>query len=232
VGKRVEVPARCPPEHRDERGLRQPGHVRDGREPARAELAGGDRADPPEPLDGERMQEVELALGRHDEQAVGLGDAARHLGEELRPGHADRDGQTDPLAHLAAQARGDLRRGAREALHAPHVEERFVDRQPFDERRRVLEHPVHRLARLGVCRHARLDDDRLRAQAPRLRSAHRRSDAVGLRLVARREHDAGAHDHGPAAQARVVALLDRRVERVEVGVEDRRLARHEHMFVQ
>jgi len=33
-----------------------------------------------------------------------------------------------------------------------------------------------------------------------------------------------------AAEPRVVPLLDRREERVEVGVEDRRLAVHEHMF--
>ena len=61
-------------------------------------------------------------------------------------------------------------------------------------------------------------------------TAHRRADAERLGLVAGREHDAAADDHRPAAQARVVALLDRRVERVEVGVEDRAHARHEHMF--
>ena len=70
----------------------------------------------------------------------------------------------------------------------------------------------------------------MRAEPPRLRAAHRRADAVRLRLVARGEHDAPADDHRPAAQARIVALLDRREERVEIGVEDRRLAVHEHMF--
>ena len=43
------------------------------------------------------------------------------------------------------------------------------------------------------------------------------------------EHYAGADDHGPAAQSWVVALLHRRIEGVEVGVEDGR-RRHEHMF--
>ena len=56
------------------------------------------------------------------------------------------------------------------------------------------------------------------------RAAHRGADAERLRLVAGGEHDPAADDHRPAAQARVVALLDRRVERVEVGVQDRRLA--------
>ena len=53
-------------------------------------------------------------------------------------------------------------------------------------------------------------------------AAHRGAHAERLRLVAGGEHDAAADDHRPAAQPRVVALLDRRVERVEVGVEDRR----------
>ena len=64
----------------------------------------------------------------------------------------------------------------------------------------------------------------LRAQPARLPAAHRRAHAARPRLVARREHDAAADDHRPAAQPRIVALLDRRVERVEVGVQDRRLA--------
>ena len=75
------------------------------------------------------------------------------------------------------------------------------------------------------------DHDRLRAQPAGPCAAHRSADAVGLGLVAGRKHDTAADDHGAAAQARIVALLDRREERVEVGVQDRRLVQHEHMFV-
>ena len=63
-------------------------------------------------------------------------------------------------------------------------------------------------------------------------AAHRRPHAVRLGLVARREHDPAADDHRAAAQARVVALLDRREERVRVGVQDRPHSRHEHMFAE
>ena len=66
--------------------------------------------------------------------------------------------------------------------------------------------------------------DGVRAQPARAAAAHRRPDPVRLRLVARREDDAGSHDHRPPAQARVVTLLDRREEGVEVGVKDRRRA--------
>ena len=72
--------------------------------------------DAPEPLDRQRVEERQLAVGRHDEQAVGLGHAARHLGEELGARHADGDRQPDLLEHLAPQPRGDLRRRARDPL--------------------------------------------------------------------------------------------------------------------
>ncbi len=91
---------------------------------------------------------------------------------------------------------------ARDRSQPADVEERLVDREPLDERRRVVEHREHGLARLGVGRHPRRHDDRVGAQPPRLPPAHRGPDAVRLGLVARREHDSAADDHGPPAQAR------------------------------
>ena len=125
------------------------------------QLARRRRPDAPEPLDRERMEEVELAVGLDDEQAVGLRDAARHLRQELRPRHPDRDRQADPLAHVATQPRRDLRGRSRQPLHPANVEERLVDRERLDERRRVLEDGEHRLAGLRVRAHPRLDDDDL-----------------------------------------------------------------------
>ena len=219
----VEVPARRASEHRHERLLRQLGHLADRPDPAVVQALCGLRSDAPQTLDRERMEEVELAVGWHDEQAVRLGDPARDLGEELRPRHADRDRETDAVAHIPTQARRDLGRRPGDPPHATDVEERLVDRQPLDERRRVLEDLEHRLAGLGVRRHPRGDDDRVGAESTRVPPAHRRSDAVRLGLVARREHDACPDDHGAAAQACVVPLLDRREERVDVGVQDGRL---------
>ena len=62
-------------------------------------------ADAPDPLDRQRVQEPELVVGRHDEQAVRLGHGAGDLGEELRAGDPDADRQADALAHLPTQAR-------------------------------------------------------------------------------------------------------------------------------
>ena len=198
--------------------------------PRCVQLARGHRADAPQPLDRQRVQERDLLLRRHHEQAVWLGHAAGHLRQVLRPRHADGDREADLLAHPAPQPRGHRRRGARDPPHAAHVEERLVDRQPLDQRGRVVEQREHGLARVDVGREPRRDDHGVRAQLPRPLAAHRAVHAARLRLVAGREDHSAADDHGPPAQARVVALLDRREERVEVRVQDDGVGRHEHMF--
>ena len=58
--------------------------------------------DAPESLDAQRMEEVELARRRHHQEPVGLRHSARHLGQELGPRHADRDGQPDTLEDVRA----------------------------------------------------------------------------------------------------------------------------------
>ena len=94
----------------------------------------------------------------------------------------------------------------------------------------LLEHVEHRPAGRRVRGHPWRHDDRIRAQPARHPSAHGGPDAARLRLVTRSQHHPSAHDDRPPAQIRVVALLDRRVEGVEVSVEDGGLTGHEHMF--
>jgi hypothetical protein len=48
------------------------------------------------------MKEGELAVRRHDKQAVGLRDAARNLRQELRARHTHRDRKTDTRSHVVA----------------------------------------------------------------------------------------------------------------------------------
>jgi hypothetical protein len=230
VGERVQVAPAGPAEQRDQQRFAQRGDLADRADPHAVQGGCGDPADPPEPLDGQRVQEGQLALRRDQQQPVGLGDPAGHLGQELGARDAHRDGQPDLLEHVAAQRRGDVVRGPGDPPQPAHVEERLVDRDALDQRRRGAEDLEHRLARIRVGAHPRRHDDRLRAELARLPSAHRGAHAAGLRLVGRREDHAPADDDRPAAQAHVVALLDRRVESVQVGVQDRGAARHEHMF--
>jgi hypothetical protein len=225
VRERVEMPAGGLPEHGGQQFRRELGDLTDRVQAPVVELAGGDGADAPEPLDLERVQERELPVGRDEQQPVGLRDAARDLREELRSRDPDRDREPDFLCDSLSQSLGDLERRAEAALHAAHVEERLVDRKPFDERRGVVEDAEDVLARCGVGVEARRHDARVRAEPERGLLAHRRVDAEALRLVARGEHDAHADDRRHAAQAGVVALLDGSEERVEIRVQD-----HERMF--
>ena len=213
-----------------ERGLAELRHLRDRGDRALPELPRGHGPDAPQSLDRQPVQERDLAVDRHDEQAVGLGHAAGHLRQELRPRHAHRHADADPLEHGCPQVHRDLSRRAGDPAQPADVQERLVDRESLHERRGVVEDREHRLARLAVRLHPRPNDDRLRAQASRLRLAHRRPDAERLGLVAGREHDAASDDHGTAAQRWVVPLFDRRVEGVGVGVQDRALVPHRSML--
>jgi hypothetical protein len=230
VSQGVEVPARGSPEKGDEHLFGEPGNLADGRDPPVVELPGGNRADAPQPFDRERVEKRQLAVGRDHEQPVRLRYAAGHLGEELGPGHPDGDGQANALEDLTPQSHGDIRWRAGDPPQPSDVEERLVDRQPFDQRRRLLEDLIHRLARLGVGRHPRLDHERVGTQPAGLSSTHGRAHPIGLGLVTGREHDPRADDHGTGAQTRVISLLDGRIEGIEVGMQDGGLGRHEQMF--
>ena len=125
-------------------------------------------------------------------------------------------------------ARADLPRdrggGAEVAQRLRHVQIGLVERQRLDQRRVVGEDrvdlPRHRLVHVEARRH----EHELRAHPPRRHRGHRRAHAETPRLVARRRHHAAfaapADRHRPAAQRRVVALLDRGVERIHVDMDD------------
>ncbi len=135
------------------------------------------------------MQKAKFALGWHDQEAVGLGDGTGHLGQELGAGDADADRQINSIAHLVAQTHGDLGGCAGDASQAADIEERLVDRDALDERRGVVEHVEHRLARFGIGSEPRFDENQVGTQPPGLTAAHRTTHASGSGLVA------GAHHH-------------------------------------
>jgi hypothetical protein len=128
VSEGVEVTARRSSEDRDQIGRAPLGDLADGRDPPLVELAGGGRPDAPEALHRKRMQERQLPAGRNHEQAVGLGRAARHLRNELRPRNPDRDRQSHPLANVTPKPDRDLPGRARDPLQAADVEEGLLHR--------------------------------------------------------------------------------------------------------
>ena len=178
---------------------------------------------------GNGCRNVELAVGRNDAAARrAWPTAARDLGQELGPGDADGDAEPDRFADARAGAARRSRSGVPDTRRRPPTSRNAssIDR-PSTSGVVSLEHLEHRLARLAVGREARAAPRLRRGHSRRAwRAAHRGAHAVGLGLVAGRQHDAAADDHRPAPQLRVVALLDRRVERVEVGVQDALAGRH------
>ena len=220
VGECVQLAAGRAAEHRHQQLRRLGCQLTDGADAVVVELLGGDPADAPHLLHGERVEKAQLAVGRHHQQAVGLGDTAGDLGQELGAGHADRDRQPDVGQDRATEPGGDLARGAGEVLEPAHVEERLVDRQPLDRGRELVEDAVGRLACLGVGGEPWGDHDGVGTQPAGGPAAHRRSHPERAGLVAGRQHHPAADDHRAPAKGRVVSLLDRRVERVEVGVQD------------
>ena len=108
---------------------------------------------------GSGWRNADSPSGGTSSSPSGLADGAGDLGEELRAGDADGDRQPDPLAHVGAQPGGDLDRRAGDAAQPADVEERLVDRDALDERRRVVEHGEHGPAGVGVGLEAGRHDD-------------------------------------------------------------------------
>ena len=60
-------------------------------------------AHPPQSPDRKRVQEIQLAVGRYQQQTVRFGLLARYFREELGSRDTYGDGQPDAVAHLGAQ---------------------------------------------------------------------------------------------------------------------------------
>ena len=127
------------------------------------------RADAPEPLDRQRVEERRArASGGTTSSPSGLATPLATLARNFVRATPTVIG-SPTRSRTSRRSRTAISSGEPDdPLHPAHVEERLVDREPLDERRRVVEDREHRLARLGVGRHARRHDDRVRAQPPRL----------------------------------------------------------------
>ena len=179
VGQGVQVAAGRPPEHRDQRRLAERGDLADRRDAPVVELGGRRRARRPRAArPGSGWRKASSPPVGTTSRPSGLATALATLARNFVRATPTVMGRPTRSRTSRRSRTADLRGRAAEPPQAAHVEERLVDREPLDQRRRVPEHLEHRLAGLGVGRHPGLDHDGLGAEAPRLRSAHRRAHAV------------------------------------------------------
>src|SRR5262245_66115645 len=106
-------------------------------------------------------------------------------------------------------------------MRAPgNVGEGLIDGDALDGRREIAQDCDGGIAEPLVFVEMSADKHEGGTELPRATSRHPASYAEGPRFVRGREHDAAADRNRLAAQARVKQLFDRRIEGVEVRVEN------------
>ena len=181
--------------------------------------------DAPHQLDRQGMEEGRFPAGWHHDQPVGLGHLGGDLGQVLGAGDSDGDGQTDLGPHPVGGWRPAMVGGGAEEVDRPgDVEEGLVDGDPLDERREVPAHGHDLIAEPLVLAEVAADEAAApgRAGGPATRACRPGTpNALASYEAARTTPPPTAI--GRPLQRRVEQLLDRRVERVEVSVQDRGL---------
>src|SRR4051794_2494226 len=199
------------------RGLQVPDH----RDAHPLETLLGARADPLEDPRRPRREPRAGVLAREDDEPGRLLGVARGLGDEAVRPDADRDRDPGALADLG----DELAQDAQRLVERADVGVRLVDRHLLERRLQPLgDEPPHLGRLLAVRGEVGRDDDGVRAQPPRARGRHRRSDPELARLVRSRRDDRArpraGDDHRLAGELGVAQELDGRIERVAVHVDD------------
>ena len=177
-----------------------------------------------------------LGARGHHHQPVGLAELGGQLGDELGAADADRGGQTPGGRGHRRLEVGDQQpqSGVGEldrSVGLGQVDERLVQRQRLHRGGQLPQDPHHLATGRSVGLEPAGQEGGVRRPPAGLVGRHGRADAEPTRLVRRRGHHATlarpADDHGLAAQRGLVALLDRREERVEVEVQHGGLGAHQ-----
>src|SRR5208283_5261035 len=138
------------------------------------------------------------------------------LGGARAQGDAQAGGVQDAFRN-APQRGGEV---GIEPLGSGEVEIEIVEGGGFDRGGEIVEHAADARGVFGVIFVAAGDEDGVGTDAARVADGHGGAHASGFGLVAGGSDDAAAHEHGPAAEARVEHLLDGGEEGVHVHVDD------------
>src|SRR6266851_6776584 len=158
------------------------------------------------------------------QQTVGLRHVAQDFRRHLDRRDADRHHQAGLLEHRAPERSRHFERRAEQASGPGQIEKSLVQRERFHDRAKALEHFAYRPRDFAITRHPAVHEDGLGTELMRLRRRHRGMHSELARLVRGRRDDAAprasADDYRLSAQFGIVELLDRRVERVHIGMGD------------
>ena len=216
----MQEAAEVGPEALDQGGLVDLAQRGDRRDPDLVKSRGRLRPDPGNEARREAREPLASHLAAQRDHPAGLLAAARHLGDELVRADAHRRGQARLRVDAAKErAQERLRRDQIRDVEVGLVDSDLVDQRHLGPHQ--IPHPARHVA---VRREVGRDDDRVRAESPRLRGGHGRVHSVGARLVGRggddRARSAAGDDHRPPPQLGRLDQLDARIERIEVHVGD------------
>ena len=146
------------------------------------------------------------------------------LGEKFIVGYSGRCDQSQFVADLSFDGPGNVHR-QRDSLFVPgNVQKSFVECDRLDQVGVFAENPVNLPRHFAVDFHPSGNENQFGTQPSGRNGRHGRTDAVAPRLVAGRgDHAAAfgtAYGQRTAPVFGVVALFDRRVERIHVDVYD------------
>ncbi len=167
------------------------------------------------------------SCGPDHREPVGLSHLRAELCEQLVVRDADGGGEAGAVADPPLDLARHVGAVAEEPDAAGDVEESLVQRQAFHLVRELAKHLEYLRRDLAVALEARRHDHRMRTAPECLAHRHRGVHAEAAHLVARgRDHAAAAgaaDDQRLARELGPVVLLDGRVERVHVDMQDRAL---------
>ena len=183
------------------------------------------RPDARQETNGERRQEGGLPPRGHDGDPARLSPVARHLGDHLAAGDAERAREAGRAPDRGLHGLRDDARAAKVRRDPTDVEVPLVHAGSLDGRHDLADRRPDGPRVLGVGAVPRRDEDGVRAAPQRLGAAHRRVDAVGAGDVVGGRDDAPAAGVSPdherlRGERRILELLDRGKERVQVQMRD------------
>ena len=198
--------------------------VADGSDVHLGEAASGDFADPGDAFDGEWCKEVEDFGGLDDEEAVRFAPVGCEFGEELVGCDAGGGGEVLFFADLLADGLGNFGGAGEVGFVFGDVEIGFVEGERFDEVGVAEEDFADAAGDGAIASEVGRDEDGVGAETLGGYGGHRGADAEFAGFVGGGADDgafaAPCYDDRLAAELRIIALLDGRVEGVHVDVDN------------